>query len=83
MHVTKELQDVPSEMEVKIKSIEDRYINVITRQGKNYRLALTKTLQHLDADEVYYLMKIEYKSNQSRRMIDAMKGFNVFKATKV
>ncbi len=83
MHVTKELQDVPNEMEVKIKSIEDRYINVITRQGKNYRLALTKTLQHLDVDEVYYLMKIEYKSNQSRRMIDAMKGFNVFKATKV
>lgn len=79
MQITKELEIVPNKIEVKVNSIEDRYINVTTRDGMKLRLAQTKTLSHLEVGKIYTLKKIQYLSNDTARMIDPATKPNVTK----
>lgn len=79
MNVTKELENVPNQIEVKVNSIEDRYINVTTHDNTELRLAQTKTLRHLEVDKIYTLLKIRYISNNAVRMIDPVTKPNVVK----
>ncbi len=79
MNVTKELEDVPIKITVKVRIVDDKYIHVTSLAGEKITLARTKTLKHLERDEVYDLIKIRYYSNGAIRMIDPNERPNVAK----